>query len=200
MTFVLAPSGAICYNDVADIVEALANTEGRKYPIPGMDHEDTAQEIRLECVRVLHFYDPTRIGPSPYIFLKTCVRNFLYNQRRGIIVPNNPPCVRCPLWDKARRLCTINEVGCEKIVEYRENMAVKASLKKPAHLEVEIMDTAHEEAIDTLFLDASIRQALPSHLIPYYEKLIIGDGVPARVKKQIRDIALEVINNAEDIP
>lgn len=192
----VALSGIPCYEDVADIVEALVYTEGKKYPIPGMDFEDTAQEIRMECVRVLEFYDASRIGPSPFKYLQTCVRNFLYNQRRGILVPNNPPCVRCPLWDKFRKICTIDEVGCDKIVLYRESMATKAALKNPMLLDDEINDGTHEQEIDAVLLDQSIRSSLPLHLIPYYEKLKQGDIIPARLKKQIRIIALGVINDA----
>lgn len=192
----VASSGTLSYTDVSDIIEALVHIEGRRYPIPGMDFEDTAQEIRLECVRVLKFYDPTRIGPSPYKYLQTCVRNFLYNQRRGIWVPNNPPCVRCPLWDKMKRTCTINEVGCDKIVLYRENMAIKADLKQPTSLEIDITDHGQENDMEADVLDQSIRSALSPILIRYYEKMLLGDKIPARIKRQIRDIATDIINNA----
>lgn len=192
----VAASGTLIYTDVLDIVEALVHIEGRRYPIPGMDFEDTAQEIRLECVRVLEFYDSKRIGPSPYKYLQTCVRNFLYNQRRGIWVPNNPPCVRCPLWDKMRRTCTINEVGCDKIVLYRENMAIKADLKQPSSLEVDITDHGQENDLEADSLDQSIRSVLPSNLIRYYDKMLLGDKIPSRIKRQIREIATDIINNA----
>jgi len=192
----VAASSTPSYADVSDIVEALVNIEGRRTPIPGMDFEDTAQEIRMECVRVLQFYDASRIGPSPFKYLQTCVRNFLYNQRRGIWVPNNPPCVRCPLWDKMRKLCTIEEVGCDKIVLYRENMATKAALKQPATLEIDVMDYRHEQELEAKLLDRSIRDALPEHLIEYYDKMLLGEKVPPRYKKQVREIATGVINNA----
>lgn len=189
-------SGTPSYADVANVIEALVHTEGRRYPIPGMDFDDIAQEIRLECIRVLQYYDPSRIGPSAYKFLQTCVRNFLYNQRRGIWVPNNPPCVRCPLWDKMRKLCTIDEVGCDKIVQYRQNMATKAALRQPATLEFDIMDDQQEQEIAATVLDQSIRAALPAHLVEYYDKMLLGEKVPARVKRQIREIATGVINDA----
>jgi len=192
----VAASGIPRYEDVEDIVEALVYTEGKRFPIPGMDFVDTAQEIRMECFRVLQFYDATRIGPSPFKFLQTCIRNFLYNQRRGILVPNNPPCVRCPLWDRMRKICTIDEVGCDKIVLYRESMATKAALKSPMLLDDEINDGSHEQEIDAVLLDQSIRSLLTPNLLPYYEKLKQGDAIPARLKKQIRMIALGVINNA----
>lgn len=184
------------YDDVSDVVEAIVHTEGRKYPIPGMDFEDIAQEIRLECVRVLQFYEADRIGPSPYKFLQTCIKNFLFNKRRGIWVPNNPPCVRCPLWDKANRTCMIDEVDCDKIVQYRANMAVKAALKQPNSLEVDIIDIDRDEEVEAVILDNSIRDALPPHLIEYYDKLISGQKIPPNIKKQIRDIVTEIINNA----
>lgn len=189
-------SGIPSYADVADVIEALVYKEGRRYPIPGMDLEDIAQEIRLECIRVLQFYDATRIGPSPYKYLQTCVRNFLYNQRRGIWVPNNPPCVRCPLWDKMRKTCTIDEVDCDKIVQYRQNMATKAALRQPNSLEFDVSDDLHEQEMDAIVLDQSIRNALPENLIVYYDRMLLGETVPARAKKQIRDIATGVINDA----
>jgi len=191
-----AASGTLSYHDVEDIVESLVNTEGRKYPIPGYDFEDTAQEIRTECLRVLCFYDPERIGPSPYSYLRTCVRNFLYNQRRGIWVPNNPPCVRCPLWDKVNKTCTIEEVGCEPIAKYRENMARKAEIRQPASLEVDVAHEQQEQELDAIMLDQSIRSTLPDHLLEHYEQMLKGEKVAPRIKKQIREFVLVVINNA----
>lgn len=193
----LAASGTtLTYAEISDTVESLVHTEGRRYPIPGMDHEDIAQEIRLECLRVLEFFNPERIGPSPYKYLQTCVRHKIYNMRRGIWVPNNPPCSRCPLWDKHNRLCTIDEVGCDKIVEYRANMAKKADLKRPASLEVDVNDDTQESAMDAILLDNSIRDALPTHLLAPYEDLINGKPIPSRQKKQIREIVTGIINNA----
>jgi len=192
----ITASGTPSYADVSDIVEALVHIEGRRYPIPGMDFEDIAQEIRLECVRVLSFYDSKRIGPSPYKYFQTCIRNFLYNQRRGIWVPNNPPCVRCPLWDRVAKTCTIDEVDCDKIVSYRSNMATKADLRSPASLVMDITDDVHEQELDAIVLDQSIRQALPKVVVPYYNKMLVGEKIPPRIKRQIRDIATGVINNA----
>jgi hypothetical protein len=75
-------------------------------------------------------------------------------------------------------------------------MAKKASLKSPMVLDDEINDGSHEQEIDAVLLDQSIRSILPQHLLPYYEKLKRGDVIPTRLKKQIRTIALEIINNA----
>lgn len=194
--FVVTTSGIPTYSECNDVIEALVYTEGRRYPIPGYEHEDIAQEIRMECLRVLPFFDSSRIGPSPFKYLQTCVRNFLYNMRRGIWVPNNPPCVRCPLWDRIRRTCTIDEIGCEKIVHYRENMASKADLRRPATLEHEILDNYQDDVIDAKILDQSIRDSLPHTFLPFYDKMLVGEKIPAKMKREIRAIVLSIINNA----
>jgi hypothetical protein len=75
-------------------------------------------------------------------------------------------------------------------------MATKANIKQPSSLDDEVIDSVQEQELDAMFLDQSIRQALPEHLIPYYERLVAGERVPARIKKQVRDIVTAVINNA----
>lgn len=195
----ITASGAPSYADIEDIVEALVNTEGRKHPIPGMDFEDTAQEIRMECVRVLASFNADRIGPSPFKYLQVCIKNFLFNKRRGIYVPNNPPCVRCPLWDKVNKTCKVDEIDCDKIVKYRADMSRKADLKRPSSLEIDITDIGKEEEIEVLILDQSIRSALGDKLLPYYDKMLNGEKISPKIKKQIREIATNIINNAENL-
>jgi hypothetical protein len=196
MSFALA-SGIFSYVELQPIIDAIINTEGRRYPIPGMERADIAQEIRLECLRVMQFYDATRIGNSPYKFLQVCVKNFLYNMRRGIYVPNNPPCVRCPLWDKVRRTCVIDEIGCEPILKYRNNMATKAALRAPATLEIDVTQGEGLD-IDAWILDESIRAALPSSYLKYYQAMKDGrgDAIPPRIKRQIRNIVKEILGDA----
>lgn len=185
-------SGTLNYEDISDIVEALVYTEGRRYPIPGMDHEDIAQEIRMECLRILPMYDCNRIGPSPYKYFQVCIKNFLYNIKRGIWVPNNPPCVRCPFWDKLNKTCVIDEIGCDKIVQYRKNMSTKAALKQPASVNDSVIDQQGIN-IDAILLETSIRDSLPERLVEPYEALINGDKISSKLRKEIREITLTVI-------
>ena len=194
---IVSISGIPLYGDVSAIVEALVNIEGRRHPIPGYDHEDIAQEIRLECFRAMQHFDSKRIGPSPYKFLERCVRNFLYNMRRGIYVPNNPPCVRCKFWNKKDRSCKIDEVGCEKIVQYRKKMATKAAIRKPASLEIDLEDGKCSMDINAMILDENIRANLSEELIVHYELLISGNSkqVPHYIKKQIREKVKKLIQD-----
>jgi hypothetical protein len=95
-----------------------------------------------------------------------------------------------------RRTCVIDEIGCEKIVQYRKNMATKAALKAPASLESDIIDNNLAVDIEVLLLDESILSSLPPNLIPYYEKMKAGHGskVPSRIKRQIRLIVRGILD------
>jgi hypothetical protein len=196
----VSASGFLEFGSYEQTVEAIIHSEGYKNAIPGYSQEDIAQEIRLECWRVMKFYDPQRIGPYPYKFLQVCIKNFLYNMRRGTYVPNNPPCARCPMWDKYAKKCIVNEEGCESIVEYRKKMAIKANLKSPAPIEFEINDNKFELDEGGFVLHESIINKLPENLIPYYKKMINGDkkGIPVKSKKEIRKIVKELLQDAED--
>jgi hypothetical protein len=75
-------------------------------------------------------------------------------------------------------------------------MALKAELKRPASLEVDVNDDTQESTMDAIILDQSIRDTLPKHLLAPYENLINGRKIASRLKKQIRDIVTTIINNA----
>lgn len=184
------------YSQVSGIIEALVYKETRRLARWAPDRPDLEQEVRLACVKACELYDPNRIGPSPYQFLKTCVRNHLYNLSRGKYVPNNPPCSRCPLWDKANKVCIIKEEGCEKIKVYREHMATKAALHKPDNVGHEILDSRMGSHTDESFiLDASIREILPPALLAYYDQMLNGrtSEVPPKIRTQIRKIVRNLL-------
>ncbi len=198
MTFIIA-SGLFSYDQINNIVEALVHTEGIRVKVPGLSFEDLAQEIRLECIRVMQHFDQKRIGPVPYRFLQVCIRNKLYNMRRGLHVPNNPPCVRCEFWNKKTKSCDINEENCDKIVEYRNNMSIKASLRKPAAVDISENIELQTNSVATAFiLDDSIKTILPKELISSYELMKAGqqDRVSNKDKRKIRDLVRKLIDDA----
>lgn len=191
-----AVSGIPLYEDYADVVERLIRTEGRSFLFPGLDQDDIAQEIRVECVRVMNKFDASRIGPSPYQYLKQCVKNFLFNMRRGIYVPNNPPCIRCPYWSKYNKICLIDEVGCQKIVDYRRNMSRRAAIHNPGTLDAEVLDHSVDASLGAIVLDESIRDVLPNCLVSDYIKMSDGfsSEVSAKNKRAIRSIVQELLD------
>lgn len=192
----IAVSGTPTYEEYSDVVESLIRTEGRPFLFPGLAQEDIAQEIRMECVRVMSKFDASRIGPSPYRYLRQCVRNFLFNMRRGIYVPNNPPCVRCPYWNRHNKTCLIDEVGCQKIVDYRNNMRRKADIHNPGTLDSEVLDYSVGASLDAIVLNDSIRDALPESLISDYEMMLEGRSseVPLKSRRAIRRIVQELLD------
>lgn len=194
MTF--CASGVVDFESCHTTIEHLVAKEARRNVLPGMSVEDVAQEIRVECWKSLQHYDTSRIGPYPYKFLQVCVKNFLFNMRRGIYIPNNPPCVRCPMWDRLNKSCLIKEEGCQAIVEYRKNMALKAEIKCPATLEVDIADSSFEDEIDAKFLHETIRSKIPKNLLKDFDKMISGNTkkISAKNKKQIRLLVKDILD------
>lgn len=197
-TIQIRASGTIASEpEISGVIEVIAIQESRMAGRSRMEIDDLQQEIRLACVKALDKFDPTRIGPSPYAFLKRCAKNHLYNLNRGTYVPNNPPCTRCPLWDKVGKKCSVDEEGCDKIVEYRKNMEAKAAIKHPDHLGSYDTVDASNGAVDAFILDSSIRDTLPQSLIQDYNLMLQdrANEVSSRNRSRIRKLVRTLIED-----
>ena len=203
----IAGSG-IKYADVENLVETIVSMKRKKYSFPGVDAEDLAQDIRLECWRVLRLHDPDKEGKSLFHFVARCVDNFLYNKFRGVYLDNNPPCLRCADYIKETKTCRIDEVGCDRIVAYRERMARKRAIAAPLSYNAQLdsdnsVDFTHHESMSVgsttgvIDLDDALRTKLDDSLVPYYDSMINGEmqAVPAHyrrlVQRQVRAIIEE---------
>jgi len=193
-------TSGIPYDTVQDLVETIVSMKKTKYShFPGTDPEDLAQDIRLECWRVLRLHDPDKEGKSLFHFVARCVDNFLYNKFRGIFLDNNPPCLRCPDYIKETKTCAIDEVGCDRIVSYRERMARKRAIAAPlsynAHLDTntEADFTGHESmSVGSMTgvcdLDDALRTELDDILVPYYDMMLSGEmeQVPVHYRRMVQ--------------
>lgn len=197
----MTPSGSLQYegpNGVSGIIESVIHIVLRRpYNYDG-DPDDLKQEMRMAAIKAMAKYDATRIGPSPYKYFEQCARNHLYNLHRGVHVPNNPPCVRCEFWDATNKTCKIDEVGCDAIVRYRNNMELKKRIRNPGQLpEFDLTTPSGDEQIAAFLLDDSIRSILPPELIEDYDRLISGKPVESRKKTKIRKIVRRMMEDED---
>ena len=202
----------IVYEDAQDLVETIVSMKKGKYNFPGIDPEDLAQDIRLMCWQALEqSFDPDKLGKSVFHFVARVVDNGLYNKFRGIYLDNNPPCLRCEHYIKETKSCAIEEVGCDRIVSYRQRMAQKRAIAAPlsynAHLDQEEGSdfTAHESlsvgsTTGVCDLDDTLRSSLDDSLVPYYDKMVRGemDKVPAHYKKLVQRQVRSIIEEHDE--
>lgn len=193
----IAVSG-IPYESAIDLVETIVSMKKSKYNFPGVDPEDLAQDIRIMCWEALeHKFEPGKMGKSVFHFVARVVDNGLYNKFRGVFLDNNPPCLRCPEYIKETKSCAIDEVGCDRIVSYRDGMmrkrAIAAPLSYNARLDPESeLDFTHhtsmsvESTTGVCDLDDTLRSELDDILVPYYDQMINGDTVPVHYRKMIQ--------------
>jgi DNA-directed RNA polymerase specialized sigma24 family protein len=189
----------IPYMDAQDLVETIVSLKKAKYNFPGNDPEDLAQDIRLICWEALGKFDPSKLGKSVFHFVARCVDNRLYNQFRGVYLDNNPPCLRCPEYIKETKECAIDEVGCDRIVAYRDRMARRRAIAAPlsynAHLDADQeTDFSHHESLSVgsstgvCDLDDTLRSELDENLLPYYDRMVSGHGdeIPAHFRRMVQ--------------
>lgn len=206
-----AASG-IPYESAIDLVETIVSMKKDKYNFPGVDREDLAQDIRLMCWEALEKkFDPDKLGKSVFHFVARVVDNGLYNKFRGVYLDNNPPCLRCPEYIKETKSCAIDEVGCDRIVSYRDRMQRKRAIASPlsynAHLDADAeSDFTHHASLSVpsttgiCDLDDTLRTELDEALVPYYEQMVRGEGeqVPVHYRRLVQRQVKLILGEQDD--
>lgn len=208
----IAVTSGITYECAEDLVETIVSMKKNKYSFPGIDPEDLAQDIRLMCWEALEKkFDPNKLGKSVFHFVARVVDNGLYNKFRGVYLDNNPPCLRCEYYIKETKECEIDEIGCDRIVSYRERMAQKRAIAAPLSYNTHLED---EEGADfsvhqslsvgtttgVIDIEDAIRSSIDESLVPYYDLIIRGesDGVPAHYRRMVQRQVRLVIEEMRD--
>ena len=102
----MTETNGLSYADNHDLIETIVSMKKKKYNFPGVDPEDTAQDIRIICWEALKKFDSDKVGKSVFHFVARCVDNALYNKFRGVYLDNNPPCLRCEHYIKETKVAT----------------------------------------------------------------------------------------------
>jgi hypothetical protein len=199
----------IAYEDATSLVETIVSLKKKKYQFPGVDAEDMAQDIRVICWEALSRFDQAKLGKSVFHYVARCVDNRLYNNFRGVFLDNNPPCLRCPEYIKATKECRIDEVGCDRIVQYRERMSRRRAIAAPTSYSI-LDDSEDSSEPDALTvgsttgvsdLSDTLRAALTEDLKSYYDLIVAGhsDKVPPSAVKAIQQIVRATLAKGEDL-
>lgn len=191
----------IPYEEQLQLVETIVSLKKGKYKFPGVDPEDTAQEIRIICWEALSRFSPEKVGKSVFHFVARCVDNRLYNQFRGVYLDNNPPCLRCPEWNKQTKVCEIDEVGCDRIVQYRDRMARRRAIAAPTSystLDGDAEGVSEDQKLPSSLTTGSVtgltdlndqfRLAVREDLRIFYDMIVEGKSneVPQHIVKLIQ--------------
>lgn len=206
----------IPYETATALVETIVSIKKKKYQFPGVDPEDVAQDIRMICWEALSRFDPDKLGKSVFHFIARCVDNRLYNQFRGVYLDNNPPCLRCPEWDKINKTCMIEEIGCERIVQYRDRMSRRRALAAPASYSTLDGGEAALEDVNEVNVPSSLttgsltgvsdlsdqfRSAVREDLRSFYDLMVAGEAdkvAPNIVKLIQQQVRSSIIKNKDD--
>ncbi len=202
----------IPYDSAQDLVETIVSMKKAKYTFPGIDPEDLAQDIRIMCWEALEKkFDPDKLGKSIFHFVARVVDNGLYNKFRGVYLDNNPPCLRCPEYIRETKTCKIDEVGCDRIVSYRDRMSRKRAIASPlsynAHLDSdEEKEFTHHASMSVgsmtgiVDLDDTLKTELDECLLPYYEKMAKGESesVPIHYRRMIQRQVKLILEGQEE--
>lgn len=182
------------YGAISGVIENVVLKTVHKFKVPDMTPDDLAQEVRFKCFTAMEQFDPHRIGPNPYKYLQTVAHNHVYNLCRGWMLPNNPPCFRCELYDASNKTCTVNEVGCDKIVIYRQKMQKKTALRTVPETNIEPGQSDAHGNLNAAHLNDHFRAKLPASLVEPYDKMIAGNTIPSYLKQKIRKLIRQIIN------
>lgn len=180
MTKVAFAASGVGYDDVATIIEQIAESKARQAgQIAYYDFEDLKQEVRLKCFTSLRSYDPSRSRAKITMFLSVCADNRIKDIRRSVIYKHGCPCYRCQYWDEEASASGLYDcvrftakTMCPKMRRHTQYVHSKMSINSPGFLdEHRLPDANYSRNTDRVDLFDFVQQSLPSGLLAPFLRL-----------------------------
>lgn len=199
------PAG-VTEQQVLDAIENAVRILAPSFTFGIYDLEDVKQEARMEGLRVMKKYDPSRPLEN---FLYSCIRNKLIRLKRDEFRRNDPPCLLC---HHAEGKVSKHEDGqfCKKYVDWKKRNDAKANLMRPLGID-HISDQGEEstrresEVPETAELNEMLRlidEHLDVELRAVYLQMRANRPVPksrrVAVEKAVREILRDALEPIAD--
>lgn len=188
----------------------VAERHSYKYSFAYYEPDDIKQEVILKCLQIAHLYSGIRPSDAK-AFFSTCATNYLKNLKRDNYVHITPPCMPggyasnqipagdhwCIYWDKnaPKSDPCLHKLydTCEAWLTYKRYVQRLLNAANPITIDEEITDENYVQDASSFDLDDSMRTMLSPDLIEYYDKLLAGEKIPAKIRLKIQQTCSGVL-------
>lgn len=167
--------------EVLDSIEVIVKGLSHKFKFGYHELDDMAQETRVECIKALDRYDPTK--GKLETFLWTNAKNRLSNLKRNKYERYDKPCLKCPLsaYDpdclKSDNECTAYDDKCD-CTPYN-NWLKRNSAKKNIMSPVGIQQVRDENESNMRMENCPVEKMYNESLID-----LIDEKIPVNLRTQ----------------
>lgn len=182
---------------VAEVIIPIIKRFARKFAFPPHSTEDMEQEGWLFAIEGLKNYD----GERPlYKFLHVHIRNRYTNFLRDNFYRAEPPCIKCPLYDKIKDQCLgfAEREDCDKWRKYvqrnesRRQLVSMETIPEPNNVVQNDSDEVVERAeVDEMF--DIIDRELPANLRSDYRRLMDNSPLTKKRREKLKDTIREIL-------
>lgn len=173
---------------LASIERAVGLLAGR-FVFGSWDLDDVKQYGRMEAIRAMDRYDPSRPLDN---FLYSHIKNRYINLLRDKYRRNDPPCRACHEGDGCDK-STAYSPFCPVYAAWLERNRSKANLMSPGPLQ-DVADGDQSGDVEIAELEEIIRQEIPFEMLRDYLALKDGDRLPAARRAEIEAAVRDVLS------
>jgi len=188
-----------------EIINQVINTMAASFRFGFYDLDDIKQEARQEAIKAIRDkYDCKRPLKN---FLYVHLRRRLLNLRRDKFSRKEPPCLKCPEFDKHYKetdnqcKAFLNKMHCQPFEVYTIRNTAKENIVKPVDIDA-ISETERnickhyqmEDGIESREIFDKLDQEMPLDMRPDYLKLKGGLKLPKSKRDKVMAKIREILN------